>query len=104
MSCEYCHESCPKNRTDEFCSDLCKERMNQISKPTTSEIAKLALKSIRFEDDDYDETHREQAILNVTKALESCANKAYAEGVIAGQRQLANTIDMVQKSMFRNQK
>lgn len=71
---------------------------------TPSEIVKEALRNVHFADDDYDEADREQAILNVTKAIESCANKAYAEGVLAGQRQLANTIDMVQESMFRNQK
>lgn len=33
--------------------------------------------------------------------IENRINKAYAEGVIAGQRQLSNTIEMVQEAMFK---
>jgi hypothetical protein len=33
MTCEWCHEFCPPNRKDGFCSDICKEWNEQASLP-----------------------------------------------------------------------
>lgn len=39
----------------------------------------------------------------IKSKVQSAINKAYADGVLDGQRQLANTIEMVQESMFKTQ-
>lgn len=32
MTCKWCHEFCPPNRKDGFCSDICKEHNERADK------------------------------------------------------------------------
>jgi len=43
MTCKYCYESSPSKREDEFCSDICKDKWEEIRNQARQEIAKRGI-------------------------------------------------------------